>query len=138
MSDIAKKVSRKKGILSTVNFFLGFLLFYYLVVVILGGAILSFLGLEYDSLFSIVKFLSLYFFITIPVDFIIDGFFLIIKLTKNLSSIQLKLLYIAIDIPLNMVLLGFLESNLTDVSCSMLTAFLFCVIYSIIALFLDE
>lgn len=101
----------------------------YISFVFLGGIIFIFLGLKYTTLLSLLKFLTIYFIVSFPIDFFLNGFLNFSKNFKNLSKIQCDLLSIAIDIPLNMVIIGFLESILSDISCSMLVAFLFCIIF---------
>ena len=110
----------------------------YISFVLLSGIIFIFLGLKYATLLSLFKFLTIYFVISFPIDFILNGFLNFTQNTKNLTKSQCELLSIAIDIPLNMVLIGFLESLTNEISCSMLVAFLFCVIFEVINYFFDK
>ena len=105
---------------------------YYIGLMFLGGSALSILGLEYDSLHSLAKFISIFFLVTIPLDWIFDAFFDIIKESKDISDAKHKFLYMMTSIPLNMFIIGAIEAHLENVSCSIITAFLFCLVYEIV------
>ena len=132
-----QRLIRILKILKAINWIkiqINFSVAYYIGLLFLGGSAFSILGLEYNTLSSLIRFLTIYFFVTIPTDWVFDAFFDIVKERKIISDSLYKLLYIMTDIPLNMVIIGIIESHLSYVCCSMGTAFLFCVIYSIVTL----
>ena len=56
---------------------------------------------------------------------------------KNLSHIQYYTLFFFVDISFSMFLMGISEYIMKDVSCSMMTAFLFTVICFLVNMFFD-
>lgn len=110
----------------------------YLITLFVGGSILSLLGLKYGSFSSLAKFIAIYTIISLPIDLFIDCFFKVAKQVKNLTSLQHNLIFFSVDIPINMLILGIIESFMKDIECSMGTAFLFSIVCCFINYMLDD
>ena len=102
-----------------------------------GGAIFFVLGLKYKSIWSLAKFIAIYMIIALPIDFIIYTFFKIVRQVKNISTIEYNAVYFFADVPTNMIIIGITEFFMKDISCSMLTAFLFSSICYLINIYFD-
>lgn len=103
-----------------------------------GGTVLLLLGLKYNNLLSLAKFFGIFLFLSTIIDFIVICFLKVLKELRGLTDNQHKLLYLTLDIPINMTLIGIAESLTKGVSCSILTAFIFSVVYYLFGLFLDK
>ncbi|WP_052356460.1 YrvL family regulatory protein [[Clostridium] dakarense] len=110
----------------------------FVLTFVFGGILLSLLGFEYDSLSSLAKFFIIYVLIGLPLDLVVECFFRVLKDVKGLTNTQRNALYFTIDVPLNMIIIGVLESTIDGISCSILTAFLFSVICCLFGFFLDK
>lgn len=115
-----------------------FLAIIFILTFIFGGILLSLLGFEYDSLASLAKFFIIYIIVGLPLDLVIDCFFRVLQDVKGLTNAQHNALYFTIDVPLNMIVIGILEYIMDDISCSILTAFLFSAIFCLFGFFLDK
>ena len=58
----------------------------YAILFFFGGAVLSALGLKYNSVISLAKFIAIYYIISLPVELIIFSFFKIVFIFANKSS----------------------------------------------------
>ena len=103
-----------------------------------GGTVLLLLGLKYNNLLSLAKFFGIFLVLSTIIDFIVICFLKVLKELRGLTDNQHKLLYLTLDIPINMTLIGIAESLTKGVSCSILTAFIFSVVYYLFGLFLDK
>ncbi len=103
-----------------------------------GGTVLLLLGLKYNNLLSLAKFFGIYLILSMIIDFIVVCFLKVLKELRGLTDTQHNLLYLTLDIPLNMTIIGIAETLTKGVSCSMLTAFIFSVISYLFGLFLDK
>ncbi len=122
-----------KDIISLITLFIIGYVFLFLV----GGTVLSLLGLKYNNIFSLAKFIAFYYIISLPVESLVFPFFKIMREVKNLSHIQYYTLFFFVDISFSMFLMGISEYIMKDVSCSMMTAFLFTVICFLVNMFFD-
>ncbi len=118
----------KKNVFKVIIGSLILLTVFFGIIFFFGGTILLFLGLHYDSIWDLVKFFIIYFIIGIPLDFIIEFLFAILKAFTFLTKLQRTLLSFVIDVPINMLVVGLLQSIIDGVSFSVLTAFLFAVV----------
>ena len=109
----------------------------YCFLLVFGGALLSVLGLKYSSIASLAKFIAIYMIIALPVEFIIYSFFRIVREVKNISNLEYNAILFFADVPTSMVLMGIVEFFMKDISCSMLTAFLFSVVCFFVNMLLD-
>ena len=109
----------------------------YVFLFLVGGTVLSLLGLKYNNIFSLAKFIAFYYIISLPVESLVFPFFKIMREVKNLSHIQYYTLFFFVDISFSMFLMGISEYIMKDVSCSMMTAFLFTVICFLVNMFFD-
>ena len=121
-------MNNKKNIFKLVVTTLILLTVFFGIIFFFGGTILLFLGLHYDSIWDLVKFFVIYLIIGIPLDFIIEFLFAILRAFSFLTRLQRTLLSFVIDVPINMVVVGLLQSVVDGVSFSVLTAFLFAVV----------
>ncbi len=103
-----------------------------------GGTVLLLLGLKYNNLLSLAKFFGIFLVLSTIIDFIVVCFLKVLKELRGLTSSQHKLLYLTLDIPLNMIIVGISETLTKGVSCSMLTAFIFSVVSYLFGLFLEK
>ena len=71
-------------------------------------------------------------------DFIVVCFLKVLKELRGLTDTQYNLLYLILDIPLNMIIIGISETLIKGVSCSMLTAFRFSIISYLFGIFLEK
>ena len=115
-----------------------FLSIVFVIFFLFGGIILSLLGMEYDSFWSLAKFFAIYLIIGIFLDLFVESFFKVLKELRCLTHFQYRALYFIIDVPLNMVIIGILESSIKGVSCSLLAAFLFSVISNLFGAYLNR
>ena len=122
-----------KDIISLITLFIIGYVFLFLV----GGTVLSLLGLKYNNIFSLAKFIAFYYIMSLPVESLVFPFFKIMREVKNLSHIQYYTLFFFVDISFSMFLMGISEYIMKDVSCSMMTAFLFTVICFLVNMFFD-
>ena len=122
-----------KDIISLITLFIIGYVFLFLV----GGTVLSLLGLKYNNIFSLAKFIAFYYIISLPVESLVFPFFKIMREVKNLYHIQYYTLFFFVDISFSMFLMGISEYIMKDVSCSMMTAFLFTVICFLVNMFFD-
>ncbi|WP_455538375.1 YrvL family regulatory protein [Terrisporobacter sp.] len=109
----------------------------YIILFLFGGTLLSILGLKYNSIGSLAKFIAIYYVISLPIEFVIFSFFKIFKVAKNLSNLEYYAIFFFADIPVSMVLIGMVEYFMKDVSCSMMTAFLFSIICFLVNMCFD-
>ena len=109
----------------------------YVILFFFGGAILSALGLKYNSVISLAKFIAIYYIISLPVELIIFSFFKIAKEVKNISTLEYYCIFFFADISVSMVLIGITEYFIKGISCSMTTAFLFSIICFFVNMFFD-
>ncbi len=65
-------------------------------------------------------------------------FLKVLKELRGLTDTQYNLLYLTLDIPLNMIIIGISETLIKGVSCSMLTAFIFSIISYLFGIFFRE
>lgn len=131
-------MDNKRNIFKLVIVALILLALFFVVIFFFGGTLLLFLGLHYDSIGDLVKFFVIYLILGIPLDFIIEFLFALLKAFSFLSRLQRTLLSFVIDVPINMIVLGLLQSILDGVSFSVLTAFLFAMICWIINYLLER
>ena len=103
-----------------------------------GGTILFLLGLRYNNLLSLAKFFGIFLILSTIIDFVVVCFLKVLKELRGLTEIQHNLLYLTLDIPLNMIIIGISETLTKGVSCSMLTAFIFSIISYLFGLFLEK
>lgn len=103
-----------------------------------GGTILFLLGLRYNNLLSLAKFFGIFLILSTIIDFVVVCFLKVLKELRGLTEIQQNLLYLTLDIPLNMIIIGISETLTKGVSCSMLTAFIFSIISYLFGLFLEK
>ena len=106
----------------------------YALFLFFGGTILYLLGLKYNNLLSLGIFLIL----SMILDFIVVCFLKVLKELRGLTDNQYNLLYLTLDIPLNMIIIGISETLIKGVSCSMLTAFIFSIISYLFGIFLEK
>ena len=103
-----------------------------------GGTILFLLGLRYNNLLSLAKFFGIFLILSTIIDFVVVCFLKVLKELRGLTEIQQNLLYLTLDIPLNMIIIGISETLTKGVSCSMLTAFIISIISYLFGLFLEK
>ncbi len=103
-----------------------------------GGTVLLLLGLKYNNLLSLAKFFLIFLILSTIIDFIVVCFLKVLKELRGLSDSQYNLLYLTLDIPLNMIIIGISETLIKGVSCSLLTAFIFSIISYLFGLSLDK
>ena len=95
----------------------------YAILFFFGGAVLSALGLKYNSVISLAKFIAIY--------------YKIAKEVKNISTLEYYCIFFFADISVSMVLIGITEYFIKGISCSMTTAFLFSIICFFVNMFFD-
>ena len=110
----------------------------YALFLFFGGTILYLLGLKYNNLLSLAKFLGIVLILSMILDFIVVCFLKVLKELRGLTDTQYNLLYLTLDIPLNMIIIGISEILIKGVSCSMLTAFIFSIISYLFGIFLEK
>lgn len=103
-----------------------------------GVTVLLLLGLKYNNLLSLAKFFLIFLILSTIIDFIVVCFLKVLKELRGLSDSQYNLLYLTLDIPLNMIIIGISETLIKGVSCSLLTAFIFSIISYLFGLSLDK
>ena len=110
----------------------------YALFLFFGGTVLSLLGLKYNNLLSLSKFCGISLILSMILDFIVVCFLKVLKELRGLTDTQYNLLYLTLDIPLNMIIIGISETLIKGVSCSMLTAFRFSIISYLFGIFLEK
>ena len=110
----------------------------YALFLFFGGTVLSLLGLKYNNLLSLAKFFGIFLILSMILDFIVVCFLKVLKELRGLTDTQHNLLYLTLDIPLNMIIIGISEALIKGVSCSMLTAFIFSIISYLFGIFLEK
>lgn len=133
-----KNKEKIENILGVTLLGLIFLTIVFVIFFLFGGIILSLLGMEYDSFWSLAKFFAIYLIIGIFLDLFVESFFKVLKELRGLTHFQYRALYFIIDVPLNMVIIGILESSINGVSCSLLAAFLFSIISNLFGAYLNR
>lgn len=113
-------------------------LFVYGFYLFFGGTLLYLLGLKYNNLWSLAKFMMIFLILDMIIDFIVVCFLKVLKDLRSLTKTQYNLLYLTLDIPITMVVVGIAETMTKGVSCSMLTAFIFSVISYLFGLVLQK
>ena len=72
-----------KDILMLIILFIILFIIGYVILFFFGGAVLSALGLKYNSVISLAKFIAIYYIISLPVELIIFSFFKLLKKLKT-------------------------------------------------------
>ena len=97
----------------------------YALFLFFGGTILYLLGLKYNNLLSLAKFFGIFLILSMILDFIVVCFLKVLKELRGLTDTQYNLLYLTLDIPLNMIIIGISETLIKGVSCSIFYNILF-------------
>lgn len=98
------------------------------LVFFFGGIIMSVLGLQYENLWVLAKFFAIYMILSTSLNLIIGTSFRAIKEIKSLNEIQYIVIYGAIDILINTILIGILEYFIEGIECGIVTALIFSTI----------
>lgn len=95
----------------------GILLVFVFITTVLGGSLLKFLGMEYESFWSVFLFFIIYYVVDFPIDLLVDA------LPRALRSIgklkkdwQETLFYAALDIPINCIVMVAIDFFMDSVS----------------------
>ena len=126
------------------DFFGVFITFLILAVVIFslifffGGALMVLFGLKYSSKKVLLKFFIIYFIVDLFIDNILEGLAMAVKEVKNLSDKQYSLLYFLIDVPVQVLILGLISSNMSGIYMPVITMVLFAISCHLISYFIDK
>lgn len=127
-----------KDLIGTLIIGIILLLIIYCIYFFFGAPILFLLGLKYNNLFSLAKFFAVFFILSGIIDFIVICFLDVLKNLRDLTKTEHNILYLVLDILLNMIIIGIAAMLIEGISCTVLTAFIFSVISHLLGLLLER
>lgn len=110
----------------------------YLLVFIFGSSLFTLLGMQYESLGTLLKFFAFYMFLSSFTDSISEITLKLMKISKIFNKKFYYFLYVIIDASLNIILLEILSKSMKGIQFSAIGMLLSALIISIFNVFLDE